>query len=504
MFTYPLLSNLSQLYVGDLDPSVREIDLYNLFKTQGEVSCIKLVRSASSSGKSYAFISYKDHTLSMKVRRELNGCKLLNSVIRVCKVTKDRDPHANIFIKNLPVTATVQSLEQKFSPFGMIISSKLAFNASGQPLGYAFVQYDQVHAALSAIKSMNNTSWDEHVLSVCEYLPVTSRHFSNKTNLYIKNFPSSYDQETIRNVFSQYGEIVSIGVMNHKFQGNDSAFGFVCFKLETEAQKACSEMNGKKEDGFSWYVVPHMSRSVRKTLLKEQYLKQIQEWKLKNLYIKNLHFSICDKRLTDICKDYGKITSIKVLKNEHIKYNAEGEMIKEFHSKGVAFVCFELELSATRALKDLQEKTIEGVKLFVARWIPRSELKMNILEKNLRKKQIEMRNSLIVSENNFAYRPQQNLSLPKRMQIPIFKQPLPQFSRETIGEQLYPMVVSNSNVLVAGKITGMLLEMDHVALTKLMRDRTAIKEKISEAVQVLRDAWKDNPSQMKLLPDNKM
>ena len=127
-----------------------------------------------------------------------------------------------------------------------------------------------------------------------------------------------------------------------------------------------------------------------------------------------------------------------------------------------------------------------------------------MLEKNLRKKQIEMRNSLIVSENNFAYIPQQNLSLPKRMQIPIFKQPLPQFSRETIGEQLYPMVVSNSNVLVAGKITGMLLEMDHVALTKLMRDRTAIKEKISEAVQVLRDAWKDNPSQMKLLPENKM
>jgi polyadenylate-binding protein len=426
----------------------------------------------------------------------------LNSVIRVCKVTKDRDPHANIFIKNLPPSVNVQSLEQKFSPFGLIISSKLAYSPSGQVLGYGFIQFDHEFQAKNAIKSMNNSKWDDSILSVCEYLPVTSRHFSNKTNLYIKNFPPHHDQASIRSLFIKFGEIISVGVISSKFQSLDRSFGFISFKNESDAQKACLEMHGLKEEGHEWYVAPHMSRAVRRGWLKEQYQKQIMEWKLKNLYIKNLHFSVCEKKLSDICKEYGNITSVKVLMNEHIKYSVEGEMIKEYQSKGVAFVCFEFESSATKALKDLPEKTIEGIRLFVARWIPRKELRLSIMEKSLRKKHLDLKNNTFISENSFTFKPLP-VVLPRKLQIPIFRQP-PQISRELIGEQLFQIVVCNSNELVAGKITGMLLEMDHLALTKLMRDRTAIRQKVLEAVEVLRDAWKDSPSQLKLLPERKM
>lgn len=88
---------------------------------------------------------------------------------------------------------------------------------------------------------------------------------------------------------------------------------------------------------------------------------------MKNLYIKNLPKNITEANLKEICEEYGSITSIKIAKVEHIRYSADGDLTKEFSSKGVGFVCYSFETSATNALKGLQEKTIEGQKLFVAR-----------------------------------------------------------------------------------------------------------------------------------------
>lgn len=494
---------VSQLFVGDLDPSIRESDIYNHIKPYGEIATIKLVRNPIIGNKSYAFVSFKDQLIVPNLRRELNGTKIGNSTIRVSKITKDFDPEGNIFIKNLPPSATLKSLEEKFSTFGSIISSKIAYSSSGQALGYGFIQFDFAFQAKHAIKSMNGQKWEDQILSVCEYLPISSRHFSSNTNLYIKNFPVSYSQETIKSTFEVFGEIVSIGVLNSTIQNSVRAFGFVCFKNSESARKACDLMHGKKESDFEWYVVPHMSKTIRKAYLREQYMKQIQEWKLRNLYIRNLHFSICENKLKDLCVEYGNVTSVKIVKNEHIKYNAEGEMIREMFSKGVGFVCFEQEFMANKALKELQEKSIEGVKLFVAKWLPKSELRYRIIERINKKK--------LVKENvqkNFLFKADPR-SMPntlnlnytiKNMQTPKITLPvLPALSRREVGEKLFEIVKKHSNLSIAGKITGMLLEMDLNTLLKIMNNEQIIREKVLEALEVLKTAWKDDPEQYKKL-----
>lgn len=55
-----------------------------------------------------------------------------------------------------------------------------------------------------------------------------------------------------------------------------------------------------------------------------------------------------------------------------------------------------------------------------------------------------------------------------------------------LGERLFPLI-QNTHSDQAGKITGMLLEMDNSELLHLLEDTNALSAKVNEAVKVLSD-----------------
>merc|ERR1712063_121233 len=60
----------------------------------------------------------------------------------------------------------------------------------------------------------------------------------------------------------------------------------------------------------------------------------------------------------------------------------------------------------------------------------------------------------------------------------------PSVQKQMIGEKLFP-AVNKINPSLAGKITGMMLEMDNSELLILLESEAQLKNKVDEAVRVL-------------------
>ena len=63
--------------------------------------------------------------------------------------------------------------------------------------------------------------------------------------IYVANISYTATEQDIRDLFSEYGEVVSVKIITDKFTGQSKGFGFVEMESESDAQKTISELNGK-------------------------------------------------------------------------------------------------------------------------------------------------------------------------------------------------------------------------------------------------------------------
>lgn len=65
------------------------------------------------------------------------------------------------------------------------------------------------------------------------------------TNVYVKGFPPSWDDDKLREAFSGSGNVTSLCVRKVTVKDEDRAFGFVNYETSEQAVKAISEMHDK-------------------------------------------------------------------------------------------------------------------------------------------------------------------------------------------------------------------------------------------------------------------
>mmetsp|Transcript_27616 Transcript_27616/g.62592 ORF Transcript_27616/g.62592 Transcript_27616/m.62592 type:complete len:657 (+) Transcript_27616:199-2169(+) len=89
-------------------------------------------------------------------------------------------------------------------------------------------------------------------------------------NLYIKNLEDSIDDEQLKELFAPFGTTTSVRVMRDE-AGKSRGFGFVCFAQPEEATKAVTEMHLKKVHDKPLYVGLAERRDARLARLQQRF-----------------------------------------------------------------------------------------------------------------------------------------------------------------------------------------------------------------------------------------
>jgi polyadenylate-binding protein len=393
--------NSASLYVGELDHSVTEAMLFELFSTIGQVASIRVCRDAvTRRSLGYAYVNYNNVEDGEKALEELNYTLVKGKPCRI--MWSQRDPalrktgQGNIFIKNLDTAIDNKALHDTFAAFGNILSCKVAQDELGNSKGYGFVHYETAEAANNAIKHVNGMLLNEKKVYVGHHIPKKDRmskveeRKANFTNVYAKNIEFSVTDDDFRKLFEQYGEISSASLTMDHEAGRHRGFGFVNFVRHEDASIAVDALNETEWKGQKLYVGRAQKKHEREEELRKQYEAQRLEKQSKyqgiNLYIKNLADDIDDEKLREMFAPFGTITSAKIMRDS-MPQLSDGEEKKDEEeegedeekeegdkkekkllgkSKGFGFVCFSSPDEATKAVTEMNQKMMNSKPLYVA------------------------------------------------------------------------------------------------------------------------------------------
>ena len=402
----------ASLYVGELDPSVTEAMLFELFATQGQVASIRVCRDAvTRRSLGYAYVNYNNAADGERALEELNYTMIKGKPCRI--MWSQRDPalrktgQGNVFIKNLDVAIDNKALHDTFAAFGNILSCKVAQDEFGSSKGYGFVHYESAEAATNAIKHVNGMLLNDKKVYVGHHVARKDRESkfeemkANFTNVYIKNIEAEVTDDEFRELFERYGDVSSTTIARDE-NGKSKGFGFVNFVKHEAAAKAVDELHDKDFHGQNLYVGRAQKKHEREEELRKQHeaarVEKASKYQGVNLYVKNLHDDIDDEKLREIFSASGTITSAKVMrdndrdrgdeqseKDEKENKKIEGDDVEEANSedkseeskkepsnskkgksKGFGFVCFSNPDEATKAVSEFHGKMVYEKPLYVA------------------------------------------------------------------------------------------------------------------------------------------
>ncbi|KAK9271471.1 hypothetical protein L1049_027062 [Liquidambar formosana] len=357
----------ASLYVGDLDPSIGEGQLYDLFNQVAQVVSVRVCRDQTRRASlGYAYVNYSNAQDAANALELLNFTPINGKPIRI--MFSHRDPsirksgYANVFIKNLDTAIDNKALHDTFAAFGTVLSCKVATDSNSQSKGYGFVQFEQEDAAQNAIKRLNGMLINDKQVYVGLFVRSQERNQANGspkfTNVYVKNLSETTTDEDLKKIFSNYGTITSAVVMRDAY-GKSRCFGFVNFQSPDAAATAVEELNGTTHiDDKVWYVGKAQRKSEREAELRAKFEQErnsrFEKLQGANLYLKNLDEGMNDEKLKELFAEFGSITSCKVM------------LDPQGLSKGSGFVAFSTPEEATRAMNEMNGKMIGRKPLYVA------------------------------------------------------------------------------------------------------------------------------------------
>ncbi|XP_051496655.1 ELAV-like protein 3 isoform X3 [Apus apus] len=149
----------TNLIVNYLPQSMSQEELRSLFGSLGDIESCKLVRDkVTGQSLGYGFVNYVEAGDADKAISTLNGLKLQTKTIKVsyARPSSASIRDANLYVSGLPKAMGQKEMEQLFSQYGRIITSRILVDQiTGVSRGVGFIRFDKRVEAEEAVRGLH-------------------------------------------------------------------------------------------------------------------------------------------------------------------------------------------------------------------------------------------------------------------------------------------------------------------------------------------------------------
>ncbi|XP_016060275.1 PREDICTED: polyadenylate-binding protein 1-like, partial [Miniopterus natalensis] len=512
-------SGVGNIFIKNLEESIDNKALYDTFSTFGNILSCKVVCDDHGS-RGFGFVHFETREAAQQAISTMNGMLLNDRKVFVSHFKSRQEREAelgaraveftNIYVKNLQVDVDEQGLEELFAQFGKMLSVKVMRDDSGHSRGFGFVNFEKHEEAQKAVMDMNGKEVRGRLLYVGRAQKRAERHNELKrrfqqvkqvkqdrlnhyqgVNLYVKNLDDSIDNEKLRKEFSPYGVITSAKVMTEG--GHSKGFGFVCFSSPEEATKAVTEMNGCILGTKPLYVALAQRKEERKAILTNQFMQQrlsamraLGGPLLGSFQQPTSYFLPTLPQPPAQAAYYGSGPAVQPAP----RWTAQPPRSSTTYSPAAS----EVWPPAMSRCSPAYVSNVRKASTQVPHQMPHTQRVANIGTQTtgpdeagcltpsgpllIQRYSLGVPNTHAVEEPAVCIPGQEPLTASMLAAAPPYKQ------KQMIGERLYPLIY-DVYAQLAGKITGMLLEIDNSELLLMLESPESLNAKVEEALAVL-------------------
>ncbi|XXG56200.1 hypothetical protein AAC387_Pa03g3681 [Persea americana] len=291
-------SGAANIFIKNLDKAIDNKALHDTFSTFGNILSCKIATDASGQSKGYGFVQFDLEEAAQNAIDKLNGMLLNDKQVFVGpflrkqerEIATNKTKFNNVYVKNFSESTTEEDLKKLFGEFGTITSVVVMREGDGKSKCFGFVNFENADDAARAVEALNGKKFDEKEWYVGKAQKKSEREMELKgrfdqsmkeavdkfqgANLYLKNLDDSIGDDKLRELFSEFGTITSCKVMRDP-SGISRGSGFVAFSTPEEASRALAEMNGKIVVSKPLYVALAQRKEDRKARLQFSQMRPV-------------------------------------------------------------------------------------------------------------------------------------------------------------------------------------------------------------------------------------
>jgi len=530
-------SGVGNIFIKNLDKTIDNKSMYDTFSAFGNILSCKVATDETGSSKGYGFVHFETGEAANNAIAKVNGMLLNGKKVYVGKFIprKEREKElgeqakrfTNVYIKNFGDELDDEKLRDMFEAFGKITSHKVMIDDYGKSKGFGFVSFEEPEAAEKAVDELNGKDINGRPLYVgraqkkaerqaelkrkFEQMKIERMNRYQGVNLYVKNLDDTIDDERLRKEFTPFGTITSAKVMME--EGRSKGFGFVCFSSPEEATKAVTEMNGRIIVSKPLYVALAQRKEDRKAHLASQYIQRLAGMRMQQVgqVFPPSGASYFVPTMPQAQRFYSPAQMPQVgtrprwpLAQQQLRPGGQGNSAPFGmqapggpYARGTprppagAAQAMRLAPNA-RALASQQPTRVTGVggaPMSVNRapaGMPTSAVSP---ARPTYKYTATMRNppqtvAMPQPSVQQVQQPAVNIQGHEPLTATMLAAAQPAEQKQMLGERLFPLI-QRMHTELAGKITGMLLEIDNSELLHMLEHQESLKAKVDEAVAVL-------------------